>query len=124
MNWKLVFTLALFGVAMGIAAVLGFYPPSLEWVLWLIISLFCAWIIAKKAATKLFLHGFMVGLIDGLVAPVITAIFFSTYMANNPSYAERASKIPGGLDPRIFGLILAPMVGKVFKKQPAQTPAS
>lgn len=114
MNWKLVFTLALFGVAMGIAAVLGFYPPSLEWLLWLIISLLCAWIIVKKAAVKPFLHGFMVGLLDGLAAPIITAIFFSTYVANNPSYADQAKQLPAGLDMRTFGLILAPVIGVVY----------
>ncbi|MCI0405042.1 MAG: hypothetical protein L0Z48_07520 [candidate division Zixibacteria bacterium] len=139
MNWKLVFTLALFGVAMGIAAVLGFYPPSLEWLLWLIISLLCAWVIAKKAAVKPFLHGFMVGLLDGLAAPIITVIFFSTYLANNPSYADQAKQLPAGLDMRTFSLILAPIIGvvyglvlgllawlagKIFKKPMAATPGA
>jgi hypothetical protein len=138
MNWKLVFSLALFGVAMGVAAVLGFYPPSVEWLLWLIISLLCAWIVAKKVAVKLFLHGFMVGLLDGLAAPIITAIFFSTYLANNPSYADQAKQLPAGLDMRTFGLILAPVIGvvyglvlglfawlagKVFKKPVSQVPS-
>lgn len=138
MNWKLVFTLALFGVAMGIAAVLGFYPPSLEWLLWLIITLFCAWVIAKKAAAKLFLHGFMVGLFDGLIVPIITAVFFSTYLANNPSYADQAKQLPAGQDMRTFSFILAPVIGvvyglvlgffawlagKIFKKQAPPSPS-
>ena len=139
MNWKLIFSLTLFGVAMGIAPILGFVPPAFEWLFWLVIALFCAWWIAKKAAAKLFLHGFMVGLIDGLVAPIITAIFFSPYMANNPSYAEQAKQIPGGLDPRTFSLILAPVIGvvygmvlgffawlagKIFKKPVASSPTN
>ena len=138
MNWKLVFALALFGVAMGIAAVLGFYPSSLEWLLWLIITLLSAWIIAKKVVAKLFLHGFMVGLLDGLIAPIITAIFFSAYLANNPSYADQAKQLPAGLDMRTFGLILAPVIGvvyglvlgffawlagKIFKKQAPSSPS-
>lgn len=114
MNWKLIFALALFGVAMGIASVLGFYPPSLEWLLWLIIALFCAWIITKQITAKLFLHGFMVGLLDGLIAPIITAVFFSTYIAHNPTYADQAKRLPAGLDVRTFSFILAPVIGVVY----------
>ena len=114
MNWKLIFSLSILGLAMGIASVLGFVPHKLEWLFWLVIALFCAWWIAKKAIARLFLHGFLTGLIGGVISPIITAIFFSTYMANNPSYAEQAKQIPGGLNPRTFSLILAPVIGVVY----------
>ena len=133
MNWKLIFALSIFGLAMGIASVLGFVPPRFEWLYWLIIALISAFVVAKKAAAKLFLHGFLVGLIGGIIAPILAALFFSTYLANNPSYAEQFQKMPVGMNPVVYQLILAPFIaavyglvlgffawlaGKIFKKQP------
>jgi len=65
MDWKLVLSLSLFGLAMGIATVF-FIPPTIEPVFWLIIFLVCAYIIAKQRPAKHFLHGLFVGLVNSV----------------------------------------------------------
>ena len=38
-------------------------------------------------------------------------LFFSTYIARNPQIAQDLNQIRGGIHPRLFFLILAPVVG-------------
>ncbi len=47
MNWKLIFSLSIFGLAMGVVSILGFVPPRFEWLYWLVIDLICAIVVAK-----------------------------------------------------------------------------
>lgn len=48
MDWKLVLSLSLFGLAMGLATVF-FIPSNIEPAFWLVIFLVCAYIIASNA---------------------------------------------------------------------------
>jgi hypothetical protein len=48
MNWKLIFQLSLFGLAMGIATVFVI-PSNIEPAFWLVIFLICAYLIAKQS---------------------------------------------------------------------------
>ncbi len=109
MNWKLIATLSGFGLAMGIAAVFGI-TAGIEGFLWLIIGIFSAVAIAMRMSSKHFLHGLLVGIIGGLVASFVQVIFFPIYLANNPESAKQMAQIPGGLDPRFFVLMLAPII--------------
>jgi len=113
MNWKLIFSLSVFGLAMGVASIFGCVPANLEWLYWLVIALICVFWIVRKATARLFLHGFLVGSIGGIISPILTAIFFSTYLAYNPSYAEQMQKMPAGMNPIIFRLILAPLIAGI-----------
>jgi Na+-transporting NADH:ubiquinone oxidoreductase subunit NqrB len=63
MNWKLIFALSLFGLAMGLATVFVI-PTSVEPFFWLPIFMLCAFLIAKNAPGKPFLHGLMVGIVN------------------------------------------------------------
>ena len=110
MNWKLIVSLSGFGLAMGIASVLGF-TRGVEGVLWLIIGLVCAVWIARTTLAKQFLHGFMVGLIGGAIAPLIQVIFFSAYLSNNPETTEQFAQVPVGLSVRSFILVMTPIIG-------------
>jgi len=112
MNWKLIGSLSGFGMAMGIASVFGLTAGK-EGFLWLLIGIFCAYWIARSQSAKFFHHGFLVGLLSGIVAPIIQAIFFSTYLANNPESAAQFNQLPAGLEPRLFTLILAPIIGLI-----------
>lgn len=112
MNWNLILSLSCLGVAMGIASVLG-WTGGLELYLWLGIYLFCAVWIARRSARRRFLHGFMTGLIAGGLASLVQSLLFSTYIAHNPQVAQNFKQIPGGIPPRLFFLVLAPVVGAV-----------
>ncbi len=110
MKWRLVLSLAGFGVAMGVASVLGMTRGIEAW-LWLAIALICGTLLAVRVESKPWFHGFCVGLIGGGVAPLIQFLFFSTYLANNPEIRRDMAQIPDGLDPRYFVLLLAPVAG-------------
>jgi len=63
MNWKLIFLLSLFGLAMAFATVF-WIPTKTEPVFWALIFIACAYIIAKKVPGRTFLHGLMTGLFN------------------------------------------------------------
>ena len=63
MNWKLIFLLSLFGLALGIASVFTF-SPTVEFVFWIAATLIIAVLVAKYANGKYFLHGFMVAVVN------------------------------------------------------------
>ena len=110
MNWKLIGLLAGFGVLMGVASVLGL-TKGIEGLLWLVIGIICVLGIVSRAPTRSFLHGFLVGLIGGAVAPIIQFLFFAAYMANNPELSKRFAEIPGGMEAKYFFLMLTPVIG-------------
>jgi len=110
MNWKLIFSLSLFSILMGFASVFGL-TQSYEWLMWLMIGVLCAWIFAKRVADDFFLHGFYLGIIDGVFNSVIQAIFFSTYLANNPRMVEGLKDMPQGIPPAVIVLIMGPIIG-------------
>jgi hypothetical protein len=47
------------------------------------------------------------------VAPLIQALLFGSYVANNSQLQEDVAQIPGVLEPRYFVLLLAPVTGLV-----------
>lgn len=112
MNWKLTLLLSLFGVVMGIASILG-WVEGWEPFLWPLIGITCAILIAKRASARHFLHGFMVGLIGGGIAPLMQALFFDTYVANSRAFAESLSKLPPGFSPRVFFFLLVPIIALI-----------
>lgn len=112
MNWKLVLLLAAFGVVVGLALVLG-WTAGIELWLWLAIAVICIIVLFRLAPAKLWLHGFFVRLIGGGVAPVIQFLLFARYVANNPVLQQEFAQVPGGLEPRYFVLLLAPVAGLV-----------
>ncbi|HXF49785.1 MAG TPA: hypothetical protein VNL73_10245 [Verrucomicrobiae bacterium] len=113
MNWKLIFGLAGFGVLMGVLSLFG-YTGRIERLLWLVIAVICAVIIAKVVPGKLFLTGLLVGLFDGVFNSIVQSAFFATYLTNNPKVAQGFGPVPGGLDPRFFVLIAGPFVGLLY----------
>ena len=112
MNWKLIFLLSLFGVAMAFATVFGLSRP-IELLLWLVIFVVYAIIIAKKVERKYFLHGFLVSVINGVWIGIIHSAMFSTYVANNPEMMESYQKMPQSLSPQVMMLVMGSIVGAV-----------
>jgi hypothetical protein len=55
-NWKIIFQLSIFGLIMAFATI-SLIPEKIEFVFWLVIFLFCAWVIAKVCNGKYFFQG-------------------------------------------------------------------
>jgi hypothetical protein len=112
MNWKLIFSLSLFGLAMAIATVY-FIPSNIEPFCWLVIFIICAWIIAKRCSGKYFLHGLMVSLVNSVWITAAHIIFYSTYIGNHPQEATMMEKMPMFASPGVTMAVIGPVVGLV-----------
>jgi len=112
MNWKLIFLLSLFGLAMAIGTVFVI-PSHVEPLFWLLIFVVCAYLIAKNAGGKFFLHGLMTSLANCVWITALHILFFSTYAANHVREFEQMSKGPLANHPRLMMLIVGPIIGLV-----------
>jgi len=99
-NWRSIAVASLFGLT-----------GRLEPLLWLIILVFYAWWIATHCAGKFFLHALAVSVLNGIWISLIHALFFSTYMRNNPEMLAGYQKLPQGISPRMMMLIVGPIIG-------------
>ena len=111
MNWKLVFLLSLFGLAMGIATVFAI-PSKVEPFCWLAIFVVCAWLIAQRAPRLPFLHGLLVGIVNGVWVTAAHVLLFEPYMARHPAEAEMMQRSIVHA-PRLMMLIVGPIVGVI-----------
>jgi len=111
-DWKLVFKLSLFGLAMGLGTVF-FIPPSIEPIFWLIIFLVCAYVIAKQRPAKHFLHGLFVGLVNSVWVTASHIVFFGHYIDNHPREAAMMTSMPLPDSPRLVMALMGPVVGLV-----------
>jgi len=109
MNWKVIFALSLFGLAMGVATVF-IVPSRVEPVLWLAIFVVCAVLIARAGVPKPFLYGFLVSVLNSVWIIAAHEIFFDRYVAGHP---QEASMPTGGIPPRVFMVIIGLMIGIV-----------
>jgi len=94
---------------MAVATLFGL--GLLEPLLWLVIFLIYAWAIATRAAGKYFLHGFLVSIVNSIWITMIHAVFFSTYVKNNPQMLMATSP---GMNPRVLMIVIGPILGAVF----------
>ena len=74
-NWKLIVQLSLFGLAMAFATVF-IVPSNVEPWLWLFIFLICAYLIAKHAPGRHFLHGLMLGVANSVWITAVHILLF------------------------------------------------
>ena len=112
MNWKLIFQLSIFGLIMALATI-SLIPEKVEPVFWLVIFIFCAWVIAKATQGKYFLHGLLVSLVNCAWIVVFHVLFYQTYMANHPSMASMNRNMPAFfvIHPRLAMVIFGPLFG-------------
>ena len=110
MNYRLIFRLSLFGLAMALATI-STIPPTLEPIFWLLIFLICAYYIALKSSEKYFLSGFLVSIANCVWITSVHILFFHSYMANHPQQVEMMSKMPFPDHPRWMMLITGPVIG-------------
>ena len=114
MNWKLIFLLSLFGMAMGFAAVFVI-PSNIEPLFWLVIFVICAYLIAKYATGKYFLHGLLVSIVNSIWISATHAALFYTYIANHPEYLKMLETAPPMVagHPRRLMVITGPIIGVI-----------
>ena len=109
MNWKLVFGLSLFGLAMGAITVYA-VPMTMQWILWLVIFIICAYVIAKNAPGNYFLHGFLVSIVNSIWITAIHVILFAKFVANNPDVIKMNENMPFAHHPKRLMVIAGPII--------------
>lgn len=112
MNWKLIFQLSLFGLAMGIATVFVI-PSKIEPAFWLVIFLFCAYVIAKRRPGLLFLHGLLLGLANSVWITAAHVLFFDAYVARHAQEAAMMQSPSVPASPRVMMALIGPIIGLI-----------
>ena len=112
MNWKLVFQLSLFGLAMALGTVF-LIPSSVEPLCWLVIFLLCAVLVARSCGQKLFLHGLAIGIANSAWVTVAHILFFNQYIAAHTKEAAMMKSMPMPDSPRLMMALTGPVVGIV-----------
>ena len=107
MSWKLIFGLSLFGLAMGFGTVFV-VPPRVEPFAWLGIFLVCAYLIAKYAPKRFFLHGVCVGLLNSVWVTGAHVALFDKYVAGHAREAAMAAQMGS---PRLMMGAVGPVIG-------------
>jgi hypothetical protein len=112
MNWKLIFLLSLFGLAMGFATIYV-VPSHIEPFFWLIIFIICAYLIAKYAPGKYFLHGLLVSIVNSIWITAAHVLLFYQYIVAHPEHLQMVATMPPALaeHPRRVMLLIGPMAG-------------
>jgi len=117
MNWKLIFQLSIFGLIMAFATV-SLIPQNFEPLFWLVIFVFCAYVIAKVCPGNYFLHGFFVSLVNCVWITSVHIVYYKRYIdiANHPQMASLAKNMPASLaiHPKLAMLIVGPIFGAIF----------
>jgi len=111
-DWRLILTLSLFGLAMAIGTV-STIPSSVEPVIWLAIFVICAFVIARYRSRRHFLHGLLSGLLNSVWVTSAHIIFFSTYIDHHPKEAAMMGSMPLPNSPRLMMALVGPVVGVV-----------
>jgi len=114
MNWKLIFGLSLFGLAMAFATVY-WVSPKMEPIIWLAIFLICAYLIGKNAPGKYFLHGFLVSIVNCVWITGVHIYLSAEYLAHHSQETEQYAKMNSelGLSVAKSMLLVGPMIGIV-----------
>jgi hypothetical protein len=110
MDWKLIFGLSLFGLAMAIATVF-IVPSNIEPAFWLVIFVICAFLIARSRPNRYFLHGLLVGVVNSVWVTAAHIVFLSQYIANHPKEAAMMGTMPLPDSPRLMMTCVGPIVG-------------
>ena len=112
MNWKLIFQLSMFGLAMGIATVFVI-PSMIEPAFWLVIFLACAYLIARNCSSLRFLHGLLLGLVNSVWITGAHVLLFDSYIARHAQEEAMMKSMPMPGSPRLMMLLTGPIVGLI-----------
>ncbi len=114
MNIKLLLQLSMFGLIMAFATV-SLIPEKAEPVFWLVIFIFCAYVIARVCNGNYFLHGLLLSIINSVWITAVHLCFFSTYVAHHSSMAKMTNNMGYlSIHPRLAMLCLGLPFGAAF----------
>lgn len=115
MNWKIIFQLSIFGLIMAFATV-SLIPEKVEPAFWLVIFIFCAYVIAKVCTRMYFWNGFFVSMVNCIWITAVHIYFKHTYEAHHPDMAAMGAHLPAALaaHPRLSMAIVGPVFGVIF----------
>ena len=114
MDFRRVMGLASLGLLVGVGGVLGVIPAGTELWLWIAIAIVASVVIARGVSTRHFANGFLTGFVGELLACLVQLLWFDTYLARNPAAAQSFGQLPPGMSPRLFVLVLTPIVAIVY----------
>ncbi|MEP2773976.1 MAG: hypothetical protein ABJH05_17610 [Fulvivirga sp.] len=109
MNWKFILTMLPVGPLMGGLMVLGVGVPAIP-ILWVIASIATAWMLYRKEDKKWLLTVLVLAVLWGITHNVVEAIFFETYVANNPEISQQLTN-PDFIPKRYFVLLTGTHTG-------------
>lgn len=94
MNWKLIFGLSLFGLAMGFGTVFAI-SQRVEPFFWLVIFIICAFVIARRVPLRAFLHGFLLGIVNSVWVTAAHVVFYNHYLASHAMESQMIAALHG-----------------------------
>lgn len=109
---ELIRNIALFSlvpILMAILSILG-YTVGIEPLLWSIFAFGTGVTLTSLSPKRLLLNSLMIGISWGLLSGLIQAMFFITYLANNPQIAAEFKEIDT-MSPRLLPIIAGPIMG-------------
>jgi hypothetical protein len=112
-NIRLILLLALTGIAVGVSTILGLVHSGTEFLVWIGLALVFAYVIARGAPKRPFLHGFLTGFIGSMLATIVQCIFFDGYLETNPQAVMSFSQLPDGVYPQVAILVLSPITSSI-----------
>ncbi len=114
MNWRLIFVLSLFGLAMAFATVF-WIQSGVEPFIWVAIAIVCGYFIALYAPGRYFLHGFLVSMVNCVWITGAHIMLSAAYLAHHAKEAEQYAQInkQSGLGVTQAMLIFGPMIGVI-----------
>jgi|ERR1700754_3036570 len=110
MNWNLLIKLSLFGLAMGIATAF-FIPSNVEGILWPLIFIICAYLIAKNCTQMYFTNGFCLSLLNCVWIIAAHVIFYNNYVKGHAQEAAMYNGNPYKISPQIALVIIGIFIG-------------
>lgn len=114
MNFKFILQLSVFGLIMAFATV-SLIPEKTEWIFWLFIFIFCAYVIAKVCTGRYFWYGFLTSIFNSVWITGIHLLFFNSYTAHHPDIAGMANNMGYfATHPRMLMLLLGIPFGAAF----------
>jgi hypothetical protein len=111
-NWGLILQLSLFGLVMAFATVF-IVPSNVEPLVWLVIFVICAFLIAKRAPGKVFLHGLLLGVANSVWITGVHVALFDQYLAHHAREAAMMKTMTVPIPPRLLMACVGPIVGVV-----------
>ena len=112
LNWTLILQLSIFGLAMGVATVFVI-PSNVEPFCWLAIFVVCAYLIAKGAPGRPFLHGWLVSVVNSVWITASHVLLVDQYLDRHAQEAAMMASTPLAQHPRLMMGLTGPVVGAV-----------